>query len=49
MIQVKVYGGEDSPETYHFDSDGEAMTWLIRNTDGVIKEITVTEVPPYAV
>ena len=49
LIRVKVHGTDIIPEYYHFDTDEEAVTWLIQNTDGAIKEITVTEVPPYAV
>ncbi len=47
LIRIKVYGTDQIPELYHFDTDSEAMTWLIQNTDGAIKEITVMEVPPY--
>ena len=47
LIRVKVYGNDEIPELHHFDTDSEVVTWLIQNTDGIIKEITVMEVPPY--
>lgn len=44
LIRVKVHGTDIIPEYYHFDTDEEAVTWLVRNTSDCIKEISVSVV-----
>ncbi len=43
MIRVTVYGGAN-PEFHHFDSDEDALTWLVRNTSDTIREMSVSVV-----
>jgi hypothetical protein len=41
MLQVKVHGGR-TPESYHFDTDSELVSWLL-SRDSIL-EVTVHEV-----
>ncbi len=41
MIQIRVHGEGPQPDYYHFDTDNEAVAWLIANTGGCIREISV--------
>ena len=41
MIQIRVHGEGSQPDYYHFDTDSDAITWLIANTGGRIREISV--------
>jgi hypothetical protein len=43
MLQVRVFGKYDD-SFYHFESDSDAIEWLVKATDGQVLEVMVSHV-----